>query len=91
MVQVPLHPSPGEVLPSTQASTPACTKPSPQAAFSLALNVENSLLIKRVFDRFQSGDRELSNLLQSLREKKVEHRKRLEVQTAPFTPARASS
>jgi rubrerythrin len=65
--------------------------PSPQAAFSLALNIENSLLIKRVFERFQSGDRELSNLLLSLREMKVDHRKRLEIQSTPFTPARAFS
>ena len=65
--------------------------PTPSAAFSLALNIENSLLIKRVFERFQSADRELSNLLLSLREKKVDHRKRLEVQSAPFTLARPSS
>ena len=65
--------------------------PAPQAAFSLALNIENSLLIKKVFDRFQSADRELSNLLLSLREKKVDHRKRLEVQSAPFTPPRPSA
>lgn len=65
--------------------------PTPSAAFSLALNIENSLLIRKVFDRFQSADRELSHLLLSLREKKVDHRKRLEVQSAPFSPARPSS
>lgn len=59
--------------------------PSPQGAFSLALGIENSLLIKRVFDRFQSGDRELTTLLGSLREKKKEHLKRLEVQSTPFS------
>jgi hypothetical protein len=65
--------------------------PTASAAFSMALDIENSLLIKRVFERFQSADRELSNLLLSLREKKVDHRKRLEAQSAPFTSARPSS
>lgn len=59
--------------------------PSPQGAFSLALGIENSLLIKRVFDHFQSGDQELSTLLGSLREKKQEHLKRLEIQSTPFS------
>ena len=65
--------------------------PTLSAAFSLALNIENSLLIKRAFDRFQSADRELSNLLLSLREKKADHRRRLETQSVPYTPARPSS
>ena len=59
--------------------------PSPQGAFSLALGIENSLLIKRVFDRFQSGDQELTTLLGSLREKKKAHFKRLEIQSTPFS------
>ena len=59
--------------------------PSPQGAFALALGIENSLLIKRVFDRFQSGDQELTSLLGSLREKKKDHLKRLEIQATPFS------
>jgi rubrerythrin len=62
--------------------------PTPSAAFSLALNIENSLLIKRSYERFQSADRELSNLLLSLREKKADHRKRLEARSAPYSPSR---
>ena len=58
--------------------------PTPQGAFSLALGIENSLLIKRVFDHFQSGDQELTTLLGSLREKKKDHLKRLEIQSTPF-------
>lgn len=58
--------------------------PSPQGAFSLALGIENSLLIKRVFDHFQSGDHEFTTLLGSLRGKKKEHLKRLEIQSTPF-------
>jgi hypothetical protein len=59
--------------------------PSPQGAFSLALGIENSLLIKRVFDHFQSGHQELSTLLGSLRDKKKDHFKRLEIQATPFS------
>ena len=59
--------------------------PSPQGAFSLALGIENSLLIKRVFDHFQSGDQELTTLIESLRKKKKEHLKRLEIQSTPFS------
>lgn len=63
--------------------------PAPQGAFSLALGIENSLLIKRVFDHFKTGDQELSTLLGSLREKKKDHLKRLEIQATPFSiPAR---
>jgi len=65
--------------------------PPQPAAFSLALNIENSLLVRKVFERFQSADREISNLLLSLREKKADHRKRLDVQSASFTAARPSS
>ena len=59
--------------------------PSPQGAVALAMGIENSLLIKRVYDHFQSGDHELITLLGSLREKKKEHLKRLEVQSTPFS------
>jgi hypothetical protein len=62
--------------------------PTPPAAFRLALDIENSLMIKRVFDSFQSADRELANVLATLRDKKKDHLKRLEVQSAPFSPAR---
>jgi len=49
--------------------------------------MENSLLIKRIFGYLPSGDWEFSNLLLSLREKKVDHRKRLEVQSNPLSPS----
>jgi hypothetical protein len=62
--------------------------PTPQAAFRLALDIENSLIIKRVFDRFQSGDRELANVLVTLRDKKRDHLRRLEVQSPPFIAPR---
>lgn len=59
--------------------------PPPPAAFRLALDIENSLMIKRVFDHFKSADRQLINLLNTLREKKKDHLKRLEIQFAAFT------
>jgi hypothetical protein len=59
--------------------------PTPQGAFSLALGIEKSLLIKRVFDRFKSDDEELTTVLVSLREKKKSHFKRLEIQSNPFS------
>ena len=58
--------------------------PTLQAAFRLALDIENSLIIKKVFDRFKSSDRELACLLGTLRNRKRDHLKRLEVQSTPF-------
>jgi hypothetical protein len=62
--------------------------PTTQAAFRLALDIENSLIIKKVFDRFQSADRKLATLLGTLRDRKRGHLKRLEVQSTPFAPPR---
>jgi hypothetical protein len=58
--------------------------PTLQAAFRLALDIENSLIVKKVFDRFQSADRKLANLLGTLRDRKRNHLKRLEIQSIPF-------
>ncbi|MHB8843740.1 MAG: hypothetical protein ACYC7L_03245 [Nitrospirota bacterium] len=55
------------------------------------LDIENSLMIKRVFDRFESADRQLANVLGTLRDRKKEHLKRLEVQSAPLAPRRQIS
>lgn len=66
--------------------------PVPKAAFSLALSIENSLLLKRIFDHFQSADPELSAVLTGLRDKLDDHRKRMEIQAAPFnTPSGPST
>lgn len=62
--------------------------PMPQAAFRLALDIENSLMIKRAFEHFQSADRELTSLLARLRDKKKDNLKRLEVQSTPFVAPR---
>jgi hypothetical protein len=56
--------------------------PSQQAAFSLALGIEHSLLVRRIFDHFQSSDPETAGLLRDLREKLKDHRKRIETRTA---------
>lgn len=60
--------------------------PTQQAAFSLALSIENSLLVKKVFERFQSNDKELAILLRRLQDEMVQHRKRIE-QAAATPPA----
>jgi rubrerythrin len=60
--------------------------PLPKAAFSLALSLENSLLLKRIFNHFQSADPELSALLTGLQTKLESHRRRIEIQAAPFNP-----
>jgi hypothetical protein len=56
--------------------------PTKEAAFSLALNIENSLLVRRIFDHFQSSDRELSSLLSDLRNRMKDHRKHVEAQAS---------
>ena len=58
--------------------------PTQQAAFALAAGIENSLLVKKIFDRFQSSDKELGMLLRKLREGMQEHRKRIEKMAASF-------
>jgi hypothetical protein len=58
--------------------------PTLQAAFRLALDIENSLIVKKVFDRFQSADRKLATVLATLRDRKRVHLKQLEVQSIPF-------
>jgi ERCC4-related helicase len=58
--------------------------PTPKAAFSLALSMENSLLLKRIYYHFQCANPELSAVLTGLRVKLEDHRKRIEVQAAPF-------
>jgi hypothetical protein len=52
--------------------------PALQGAFSLALAIENSLIVRRAFDHFQSSDRELTVRLNDLREKLKIHRSRVE-------------
>ncbi len=56
--------------------------PTLKAAFSLALNIESSLLVQKVFDNFHSSDKELSSLLLSLQGRMKEHRKHVEEQAA---------
>jgi rubrerythrin len=52
--------------------------PTLQAAFSLALNIENSLLVRRVFELFLSSDPEMIKLLKNLQTKLKAHRSRIE-------------
>jgi rubrerythrin len=59
--------------------------PTLQAAFSLALNIENSLIVRRVFDFFLSSDPEILSILKDLRSKLFEHRRRLEQAAAKAT------
>ncbi len=49
----------------------------PPAAFALAVNIENSLLARGVFDLFEGADAESRSLLLDLREKLKEHRRRI--------------
>ena len=53
-----------------------------QAAFSLALGIEGSLLVKKLFDHFETTDKDLSILLRDLRDKMTTHRKKLELKAA---------
>lgn len=62
--------------------------PSPKEAFSIALGIENSLLVRRIFDHFQSSDPETSGTLRDLREKLKDHRKRIETRAALSSGAR---
>lgn len=61
--------------------------PPPHAAFSLALNIENSLLVKKIFERFASSDRELNMLLLQLQGKMDDHRARMMHMAASLGPA----
>ena len=58
--------------------------PTLEAAFSLALNIENSLLVQRVFDHFQSSDKEMAVLLKNLQDRMRDHRKHIEQQAARY-------
>jgi len=52
--------------------------PAQQAAFALAIGIENSLLVKKIFDRFHSTDKELGMLIRKLQDGLHEHRQRIE-------------
>lgn len=52
--------------------------PTLQAAFALALSIENSMLVRRIFDLFIGSDPETMTLLRDLRIKLTDHRKRIE-------------
>jgi rubrerythrin len=66
--------------------------PTLEAAFSLALNIENSLLVQRVFDHFQSSDEGTSILLRRLQSRMKDHRKHVEEQAARYlSPVAAGS
>jgi len=58
--------------------------PTLEAAFSLALNIENSLLVQRIFDHFQSSDKETAILLKGLQSRMKDHRKHVEEQAARY-------
>jgi len=58
--------------------------PTLEAAFSLALNIENSLLVQKVFDHFQSSDKEIAALLRGLQLRMKDHRKHIEQQAARY-------
>jgi hypothetical protein len=59
--------------------------PTLAAAFSIAQNIENSLLVRRVFDLFQSSDPAMLSLLKDIRSKRSEHRRRIEDAVAEIT------
>jgi hypothetical protein len=52
--------------------------PTLQEALALALGIENSMLVRRVFDMFVSSDPETMTILRDLRAKLKDHRKRVE-------------
>ena len=58
--------------------------PTLEAAFSLALNIEKSLLVQKVFDHFQSSDKEIAALLRELQRRMKDHRKHIEQQAARY-------
>jgi len=58
--------------------------PTLEAAFSLALNIEKSLLVQKVFDHFQSSDKEMAILLKNLQDRMRDHRKHIEQQAARY-------
>jgi len=59
--------------------------PTLQAAFSLALNIENSMLVRRIFELFVSSDPETLAILKDLRAKLADHRKRIEAASAQLS------
>ncbi|MDA8100526.1 MAG: hypothetical protein M0042_12995 [Nitrospiraceae bacterium] len=65
--------------------------PPLEVAFSLAMNIENSNLVRRVFDHFHSSDHEAATLLQTLRIKMRDHRKNFEDMSAKISAAQKSS
>ena len=64
--------------------------PTVQGAFSIALDIEKSLLIRRVFDHFHSSDRELAGLLLDLRRKMKDHRTKIEEKAEEIASFRRS-
>jgi|OpeIllAssembly_1097287.scaffolds.fasta_scaffold593184_2 rubrerythrin len=56
--------------------------PTQKEAFSIALSIENSMLVRRIFDHFQSSDPETDGLIRDLREKLKDHRKDIETRAA---------
>jgi len=58
--------------------------PTLEAAFSLALGIERSLLVQKVFDHFQSSDREIDVLLKNLQDRMRDHRKHIEQHAARY-------
>jgi rubrerythrin len=63
--------------------------PTLREAFSIALDIENSMLMRRIFDHFQTSDRQLATLLRELRLKNAQRRGRIE--TRASTPSEARS
>jgi rubrerythrin len=63
--------------------------PTLREAFSISLDIENSMLIRRIFDHFQTSDRELAARLRELREKIAHHRGRIEARSADHVGTRA--
>lgn len=59
--------------------------PTLQTAFALALSIENSMLVRRVFELFISSDPDTMSLLKDLRSKLNDHRKRLEEAAADLS------
>lgn len=59
--------------------------PTLQVAFSMALDIENSLIVRRVFDLFLTSDPDTQTLLKDLKDKLAEHRKKVERAAAEFS------
>lgn len=61
--------------------------PTVQTAFSLALGIEQSLLVRKVFDHFQTSDRETMAVILELQNKNKEHAERIEQAAATAAAA----